>query len=348
MTEGFLKNSPSHAELLLLRMLLEHYLYNLDVTGYHDTIISQAQEFSSLYPRDYRGQWLLAVHLSQAALGQKAAVLFDSLAQGFSRESLSAEFWDDYAEASYLVLMPSHALYALNQAAHSRGQATVPDGYVSKEVREMLRTPDPGTTIGGKEVYLFAPHAEQWGLASRLFGLWVPIGKDWKVSLGDCQDSKSYISLSLGPVKGKQGREITYSILILSSANNKMPFEQFVKQSLLKKATLNEVPHLVQGTEGKSFEWNNPSLYPEAGGGRGIIVYARRPDPTVKGFALEWPSPPGTDEDANGQAHYYRYNQLYTRFSGEIYYAIVLDSCEDIFKTATEEFKRFLGGLILE
>lgn len=348
MTEGFLKSSPSIAELLLLQMLLEHYLYNLNVTTYHDAIIAQAQSFSANYPSDYRGGWLLATHLYRAALAQKSMEVFDSLLERYPQESLSAEFWDDYAEAAYFNIMPSHALFALKAAARVRGQPAVPDGTLSSAVRRMFLAPELAKVIAGKEVYQFAPRAEWWGLSSRLFGLWLPMGKDWKVSVGDCKEAKSYISFGLGPLKGKGDREITYSIALMSSANNKMSFEQFSKQSLLKEATLREVPHLLKGIAGRSFEWRNPSLYAEAGGGHGLIVYAKRSEPLAPGFALEWPSPPESNQAADGQTHYYRYNQLYTRFSGEIYYAIILDSCEDIYKSATDEFKLFLSGLILE
>jgi len=81
------------------------------------------------------------------------------------------------------------------------------------------------------------------------------------------------------------------------------------------------------------------------GGAHGIIIFIKRPQPKYKGIAIEKPSKLVTKEGLN----YISFQeQNYTRFDGEIYYYIILDSCESVFPEAEKELLEFMNRLLLD
>lgn len=345
-TDNYLRENLSSEDLWLFRVLLKQYLYNLDVTSYHDQIIKDIETLRTMYPTDYRPPWLLASFYCKAALATESIEVYEGITNKYQQDSLSPYFWVDYAEAEYFAGMPVSARDALQRAAQSLGNDFLHSNALYKAVNKLLVDPVAGLSISAEETNGFVKQGKDYAFLSRVFGMWIPVKSEWKVGRGGTNDDKTYVSLGLGPLQTKSGRNITYAIIVLSSANNKIPFEQYISQSTPKGASLKKIPDILSDLEQQTYEWTNPKLYQEAGGGHGMMVFIRRHEPKVRGLAIERPAP--IADSASTGLSYYRFNKVFLRYPGDIYYSIILDSCNDIFKPATEEFRWFLHELVLE
>jgi len=88
-------------------------------------------------------------------------------------------------------------------------------------------------------------------------------------------------------------------------------------------------------------------MYEDIGGGHLYMIGVERESPEFSGLQLENPEllPLGTP----GQVSYYRGTNVKTRFKGKIFYAILLDSCEDIHDQSLAIFKElFDNQMVIE
>jgi hypothetical protein len=354
-TDGYLKENLSSDDVWLFKALLEQYLYNLDLTLYGEQIIKDASDIRAMFPTDYRPVWLLAWHDAKAGRIAESIENYGEVLARFSPEGLSPYFWVDYAEAAYLAGMPIHSREALERAGKLLGKDFITAHGLYKAVSGLLVDPVPNLPMSADDTYVAIKRGDGYGILSHLFGMWIPTGPDWKVNRGGTKDNNSAIALGLAPLQNKVGRNIFYSIVILSSAYNNMSFEQYAKQNPVKGATLSRIPDLLQGAEQQAYEWKNPDLYKQIGGGHGICVFVERHEPNVRGLSIEEPSyameaqasKPVGGSGASG-AQFFRFKKIIRRYPGDIFYTIILDTSEDIFEQSRQEFKLFLAGLILE
>ena len=69
------------------------------------------------------------------------------------------------------------------------------------------------------------------------------------------------------------------------------------------------------------------------------MIGIKRTQPQYAGLLLE--EPISVPKNGNGQLNFYRASESKDRFGGVIFYGIMLDTCEDIYKDAFEVFKNF-------
>jgi hypothetical protein len=75
------------------------------------------------------------------------------------------------------------------------------------------------------------------------------------------------------------------------------------------------------------------------------ILAIERKAPQYPGLLLEDPSTP--PDGPTGQVNYFTASDSKTRFKGKMFYAIMLDSCEDIHELSFAVFKELFSNQII-
>lgn len=358
--DAFCRFNPENIDLLLFRGLLEHYLYNLDVSEYFEISEADFQALKNKFPNDYRPVWLLGNLYSYAALAFKAMHEFNLIVSSIPLERLDPYFLLDYASACSFAGMTVHGIQAIEVAAKIfkiRDEDIEDEIQLYRLLKDRIKEPGPDAEITGKDLVGLQQRETNRGLLSRLFGIWMPFEPSWKaMPLGFTSDTKTGAVVFVGiPFRSKKGKNITASIAVTFTAAPATTFEKYIDQMLAglkdgKKKTVKKVDKFPANLPFLVYEWFDPDQYKEIGGAHGYAVFLKRSEPKVKGLAIEGAQTIISDRDGDdeGGLHYYRFEPEFTRFDGDIYYFIILDTCEEIFGESREMFLGFLDALLFD
>lgn len=335
---------PKNAELYLLLGDISSYLYNLDDTAYYCKAVENYQLAIEASPDDYRGYWFLGHHYASSNAPIPAIENFKNAEQRLPPNE-PADFWNDYAWATAVANMPSHCSYAMDKVKLITGQAGSFEEQLGSTIRNRIEPLDKRKSFAKEELWT-ATEGEQMNFCCRPLGIKVTIDADWGLMLYDFEKGQTAFVISPPAIKNKKGAEIGYTIGILmktAEANENLAdyLNGFVSPypKKTKIAFSDKYDKLI------AYELIDKSVYTEMGGAHMYVIGIERMAPAYPGLLLEEPAslPQGTP----GEVSYYQPLNCKDRFDGKLFYAIMLDSCEDINEQSLAVLKELFNQQIV-
>ena len=105
-----------------------------------------------------------------------------------------------------------------------------------------------------------------------------------------------------------------------------------------------EAQHDLEYPDVVSYEILDSKMYIDIGGGHMHVIGIERNQPEFPGYRLELPAELVADSD---KPVIMRPGNRLSRFNGPVYYALMLDTCNDIYEEAFAVFNDFLTDQII-
>ncbi|MBN1700153.1 MAG: hypothetical protein JW881_21760 [Spirochaetales bacterium] len=342
----------SNMEILLLKALLEHYQYNLDIGDFFESVGETIQKAKALNGKDYRPGWILANHYFNANSPVEAWKEYRAVFLSRCYNDISPYFWDDYAKFSLMAMMPGNARMASSYAGELFGHTSDFEKTMGGQLENTFVTIGGDADLEDKDVWDFYRYIpEQWlFLQSKLLGISIEFDEEWEdLKLMGLKDSKSYFYVLLGPEKGLGDSEVHYSISILMFVASETIDLDFVLSRSFSKAKGYKKSDINVSLQGATIlEAVSSDVYAEQGGARTIVVALKRERPQWPGIMIEKPRVIESDEGEE-DTRYYVVNKQYIRLEEPIIYIILLDSCKSIYERSKTVFLDFIENkLVIE
>jgi hypothetical protein len=334
-----------NADLRLLRVLVYWDFFAVTWSDYGGEIVSELLKAESLFPLDYRAFWFLGSFYAQTFRPVESIRQFSLVTETLNPDAPPPAFWRSYASAAGLADMPKHALEACRTCALLDPTYRLEEDIVFR-VANHFRTPAFDEPIGPGSLYQFQVREEGFGILCRLFGVYIPVDKQWGTRSAEVKEAAASLVFTPEPVAGRPGAEVTFTITLEFSAHNRPDFGEYAADHLKEFKTAARSEEAFGDYPFQVYQVADPGRRKAQGGLHGYRLFLRRPEPAVKGLALERPVVsvfnPKTGEP------YYRPQRSFDRYDGEIYYTLTLDCAEEGFLPAAAVFKEFVISLLFD
>ena len=333
-----------NTELFLLLGDISHYLYNLDVSSYYESAVRNYDSAIILSPKDYRSYWFLGYHFALSNVPDSAVYNFFK-AQTLLPNDPPAEFWNDYAWTSAVTNMPSHCIYAMDKAKNIQGAEGSFQSKLGEVIYKKIVPVDRDSSYKKEDIWM--GHAgEMATFISRPLGIKILVDSTWGLTVYDYKNRQTAFILNPASIKDKKGTSISYTIAILMKvANDNQTLDNYINNLISKYSNKVKIPFSGKYESMFTYEIKDKSVYQNIGGGHMYMIGIERNAPKYPGLLLEEPS--RFPEGKSGQATFYTTPDYKGRFKGKIFYAILLDSCENIHDQSLAIFKALFENQII-
>jgi len=340
----FANLESKNSELYLLLGDISHYLYNLNESSYFVTAVNNYKTSIKNNPTDYRGFWFLGYHYALSNRPNEAIDNFNNAEKLLPKEQPS-EFWNDYAWTTGVANMPSHSIYAMDKVRSITGNKGSFEMQLGETIRKRIVDVDKNKAYKKEEIWS-ASKGDKWAFISRPLGIKILVDSTWQLSAYDYNNRQGAFVIMPPRIKGKSGKEVGYTIaVIMKVADESDNLENYL--NIFTSKSPNKTKKVFSSKYEKlvAYEIKDPNLYPEMGGSHLYVIGIERTEPQYPGLALENPMsfPNGNSQGVT----YYQANDSKNRFKSKIFYAIMFDSCEDIFEKSFPLCKDFFENQIL-
>jgi len=332
------------AELYLLLGDISHYLYNLDDTTYYKKAVKNYNLAIKESPKDYRCYWFLGYHYSLSNVPKQAIDNFIKAQELLPAEQPS-DFWNDYAWATAVTNMPSHCIYAMDKVKSISGNPGNFETQLGQNIRDRIEPVDKNNSYKKEDIWSVSK-GEKMTFTCRPLGIKILIDSTWNLSIYDYKKGNSAFIINPPALKNKNGKEINYTIAILmKTASDNDNLDDYLKVFISKYPGKTKIPFSDKYDNTIAYEITDKTMYQNIGGGHLYMIGIERTTPKYPGLLLENPSilPQGNSD----QVTYYTASNSKDRFRGKIFYAIMLDSCEDINEQSLLIFKQLFNSQII-
>ncbi len=334
----------TNEETLLLLGDIAHYLYNMDDTAYYSIAEKNYLEAIRSNPKDYRAYWFLGYHY---ALSNVPVLAIDNFikAEKILPSQQPADFWNDYAWATAVANMPSHCIYAMDKVKSISGKEGSFQQQLGETIYKRITPVDKNQSYGKKDIWT-ASQGNQIAFTSRPLGIKILVDSTWGVTLNDYQKNQTAFILNPPAIANKKGKEIHYTIAILmKTANDNDKLNDYVSRLISKYPDKKQISFSDKYEKMIAYEIKDKTMYQDIGGGHLYLIGLERNAPKYPGLLLENPVP--IPEGNSNEMNYYVASDSKDRFKGRIFYAIILDSCEDIHAQSFAVFKSLFDNQII-
>ena len=333
-----------NTELYLLLGDISHYLYNLDDTASYEKAVSNYNSAINASPKDYRCYWFLGYHFALSNV-QNSTIDNFLKAQALLPTEEPAEFWNDYAMATAMTNMPSHCIYAMDKVKSITGKEGSFETQLGQTIYKRIVAVEKDKSYKKEDIWTVTK-GEKITFTSRPLGVKILIDPKWKITVYDYKNRHSVFIINPPPLKNKKGKDIDYTIaLMMKSANDNDNLDDYINSIESKYSNKSKISFSDKYGKIVAFEIRDKTVYQDIGGGHIYLIGIERSAPKYPGLLLENPVP--LPEEKPGQITYYRATESNDRFKGKIFYAIMLDSCEDINEQSLSIFKTFFDNQII-
>jgi hypothetical protein len=339
-TNTLVTTNEKNIDLLLLRILIGHYLYNLDVKEYYETTVTEANRVKTLFPDEYRIYWLLGNHYAQGNFSLQAMKEFEHAAKIADEKQMQPLFWFDYANAALIAETWKYGIDLLDKFARLKNDTHMSDNKLYQVLHSHFLSPLFDKEIPDRDVYLYQKRENTLGILCRLFGLFIPMKKDWASKTTEVVNNGSSVSFVPPAIVNAKNKKISYTIMVYFDANNKLSFNDYIDKQMEPYSSYKRKNIALGNYPFRVYEMTDPNVYRQMGGMHGYALFLSRKEPEVKGIAIEAPNDSGYMSQLRIPGE-----QEYDRYDGEVYYVIFLDCCEDVIGKAFDVFKEFVEGL---
>jgi hypothetical protein len=333
-------------EVHLLLGTISHYLYNLEKTEYNEKVISNFSKAIKLNPKEFRAYWFLGFH---HALSNNSSEAIKNLlvAKGMLPKDEPIDFWENYAYVTALANMPSNSIYAMDRIKELSGDIGYFEEQLGDNIRKRVKSIDKTKNYQNNEIWS-ANQGDVMTFLCRPLGIKMLVDSTWNISIHNYTNRQTAVILNPNPITNNNGRSINYSIaIIMKTVSPTENLGDFINNFVAKYETKKKITISDKYDKMIAYEITEKSMYQDIGGGHLYMIGIEREAPRYPGLLLEVPVeiPFGDSKKLS----FYRANESLNRFEGRIFYAIMLDSCEDIHDKSFSVFLEFLNKyLILE
>jgi hypothetical protein len=350
----------NNIDLALFYGQLACYLYHLDAGNYYQDIIDIFNHAKQLAPDDLRPYWLSGIFYAQAGKTYEGMNEMLKTARMLPYSSFYAQFWEDYTLAAYMSGMFSHSLMALQHYNELMNRPSKLVEIIGKRLLDTMIFPDTSMSIQYDELWKCIPkeyiHSEAGnGIINKAFGICFTIQDNWEsLSFAGCDKGVTNMRFKIKAIDEKENIPVYSHILLLSRVAQKETLDEFVNALFLEPALekgagykkVDDFPEKYAGLA--TYEIIDPGLYGIHGDGRIFFIAFELYQPTFPGVLLKRPIDISKIQETD-ETKYLRMNYGYTRFSGLIFYIIMLDSCDAVYDKAFQDFYAFvMDNLVVE
>jgi hypothetical protein len=215
---------------------------------------------------------------------------------------------------------------------------------LGKTIYKRIVSVDKNQSYDKKDIWT-ATQGDKTTFTSRPLGIKISIDTTWDLSINDYQNTQAVFIIEPTTIANKAGREIGYTIAILmKTANDNDRLEDYINNFVSKYPNKKKINLSDKYDKMITYEIIDKTMYEDMGGGHLYVVGIERNEPKYSGLLLETAIslPHNTDE-----INYYRAAESKDRFKGKIFYLIMFDSCEDIYKQSFAIFKSLFDNQII-
>ena len=331
-------------ELFMLLGDIAHYLYNLNDSDYYQLAVDNYNSAIEINPNDYRAYWFLGYHY---VLSNVPTLGIDNFlkAQQLLPAKQPADFWEEYARATAFTNMPSHCIYAMDKVRSISGATGSFESQLGPGIHKKIIDVDKDIPYKKEDIWS-GSKGEKIAFTSRPLGIKILVDSTWNLSICDYKNHQSALILIPPAIKSKKGREINYTVAIMmKSANLTDELGDYINTLISKYSNKSKIAFSDKYEKAIAYEIKDNEIYKEMGGGHIYMIGIERNSPMYPGLLLENPA---TLPDGNkSKVTYYTAKDSKGRFEGRIFYAIMLDSCEDISEQSLAVFKTLFNNQII-
>lgn len=332
------------AELFLLLGDISHYLYNLEDTAYFSKAVSNYKSAIEESPNDYRCYWFLGYHYALSNVPIQAIDNFIK-AHELLPTNQPADFWNDYAWATAVTNMPSHCIFAMDKVKNISGKQGSFEAQLGQNIRNRIEQVDKDKSYKKEDIWT-AARGEKTTFTCRPLGIKILLDTTWSLSIYDYNKGQSAFIINPPTLENKKGKEIHYTVAILmKTASDKDKLDEYINAFISQYTSKTRIHFSDKYDKIIAYEIIDKTMYQDIGGGHLYMIGIERTAPKYPGLLLENPVtlPKGSSE----QVTYYTASNSKDRFQGKIFYAIMLDSCEDINEQSLTIFKELFNSQII-
>jgi len=333
-----------NAELALLLGDIAHYQYNLDNQESFEIAIKHYTSAQQLAPSDYRSFWFLGNHFALSNVPGKAISNFFT-AQQLNPSTKSIQFWSEFAFAATLANMPSHCIYALDQVKLAGGNMVNLEKTLGATSRARFETINKLENHLKTEVWT-SQKEDYINFTSRPLGIKILVDSTWNLSIYDYNKRQGVFIINPPKIENKKGKAIGYTVaIIMKTANDGDRLEDYIKNFVAKYQEVKPINFSNRYDKMISYEIKDQKIYADIGGAHLYAIGIERERPKYPGMLLE--NAVNLPKATNAGVNYYTAGKVKDRFDGKIFYAIMLDSCEDINAESLAIFKKLFDQQIV-
>lgn len=331
---------------LLLTGEIAHYQYNLSQEKKGADAIKFYKSAIKSEPYNYKGYWFLANHFSHAA-NRDSSVFYFKKAESLNLHINESAFWEEYAFAFYLASMPSHTIKAMDKSKTILKEPGYTETVLGNGIRQKLKIPSKDSIYSMEDIWGYNENTKIPSFVCRAMGIKMEAAPEWDVKLTGLKNQSTFALVSPNREANTKGDKINYSIAIIAHvAKEGETLESYIQKLTSKYSDINKFSGLNELSPQISYEIYDTTMYTSFGGGHMHIIGFEKNKPEYPGLLIE--SPLNLSSNANSDQAFYKTNSTYTRVNGKIYYAVVLDTCADIYLKSFRVFEDFLGTVTFE
>jgi tetratricopeptide (TPR) repeat protein len=331
-------------ELFMLLGDIAHYLYNLNESDYYQLAVNNYNSAIAINPNDYRAYWFLGYHY---VLSNVPTLGIDNFlkAQQLLPTKQPADFWEEYAWATAATNMPSHCIYAMDKARSISGTPGRLESQLGPEIHKRIIDVNKDIFYKKEDIWSTSK-GEKIAFTCRPLGIKILVDSTWKLSVYDYKNHQSAFVLNPPAIKSKKGQKINYTVaIIMKAANLTDELDDYINTLNPKGLNKSKITFSDKYENMVAYEMKDNKIYKGMGGGHVYMIGIERNSPLYPGLLLENPAifPDGN----KSKVTYYTAKDSKGRFEGKIFYAIMLDSCEEINEQSLAVFKTLFNNQII-
>lgn len=335
---------PKQTEQLLLLGTISHYLYNLDESEYHEKAIEHFSAVISKTPKEYRAYWFLGFHYSLSNTPNEAITNL-LIAKDLLPKDEPVDFWENFAFATAITNMPSHSIYAMDKVKRLSGSEGYFESQLGDNIRQRIKKVDKNKPYKWEDIWT-TKEGDMSIFTCRPLGLKILVDSSWNLSIYDYDNGQAAFIITPTPLVNKAESEINYTIAILmKTANSNEELDSYLNNFVSKYSNKTKIKLSDKYDNMITYEIIDKTMYEDIGGGHLYVVGVERASPKYPGLLLE--SPVSIPKGNTEELLFYRASDSDDRFEGKIFYAIILDTCEDIHEQSFNTFKKFLDKYLI-
>jgi len=331
-------------ELFLFLGDISHYLHNLDDAAYYGIAVTNYNNAAKVSPNDYRCYWFLGHHYALSSIPTQAIDNFIKAVK-LLPSNQSTDFWNDFAWATAVTNMPSHCIYAMDKVKSISGKQGSFENQLGDNIRKRIVEVDKDNSYKKEDIWSVST-GEKTTFVCRPLGIKILVDSTWELSIYDYAKHQGVFIINPTTLKNKKGKEIHYTVaLLIKVADNDETLESYLNKFVSKYKDKKKIPFSDKYDKMIAYEIHDKTIYHDIGGGHLFMIGIERKMPDYPGLLLEAPVtlPKGTTDKVN----FYTASDSKNRFKGNIFYVIMLDSCEDINEQSFTIFKTLFEKQII-
>ncbi len=331
-------NKEDNAEYYLLKAIASDYLYNFDKISYTEAE-NNYLELINNEDHDYRCEWFLAKFYGNSTRVNKALELITKVVDQVPEKEIHPVVYYDYGMIATYSFMPGTALKAFETYSRLSG-CNVEAIPMYNTIKKCLKDYDGGNLNINDVFRDFAINDESF-LFSRFTGCYLNLDPGLQVEKGGALSSSSfYFVLKSQPITAKN---ISYTICPYICATQDAESSDAYKllEKIKSQCEMKEVRFKTNIKGLKVYEYKNDDKYPEVGGMHGMVALFTVDYSDDADIRLDTPYEIGKLDEP---VKFFQIPETYRRYQGPVTYAILLDSCGDIYSQSVKDFVSFLNN----